>query len=103
MFGGKKKEPVCPLLGGKPCLGDGCMFWVKLRGNHPQTGAPVDEADCTYRWMPILMIEGTQQTRQAGAAIESFRNEMVRQNGQLWTPLARPGEPEEPPALINGR
>ena len=28
----------------------------------------------------MLLIEGSQQTRQAGAAIESFRNEMVRAN-----------------------
>jgi hypothetical protein len=33
-------------------------------------------------WLPILMIEGSQQTRQAGAAIESFRNEMVKSNEQ---------------------
>jgi hypothetical protein len=26
----------------------------------------------------MLLIEGSQQTRQAGAAIESFRNEVVK-------------------------
>ena len=30
----------------------------------------------------MLLIEGAQQVRQAGAAIESFRNEMVRFNQQ---------------------
>lgn len=99
MFGKKPDVPVCPLLGGKPCLGDGCMFWVKLRGNHPQTGADIDEADCTYRWLPILLIEGTQQARQAAAAIESFRNEMARQNGELFVSLARVQD-EEPPKVL---
>jgi hypothetical protein len=97
MFGGRNKEPGCPLMGGKPCMRDGCTFWIKLRGTHPQTGAPVDEHDCSFRWMPVLMIEGTQQTRQAGAAIESFRNEMARQNGQLFTDLAKVD-----PRLIGG-
>jgi len=30
--------------------------------------------------MPMLMIENSRQTNQAGAAIESFRNEMVKSN-----------------------
>jgi hypothetical protein len=31
-------------------------------------------------WMPMLMIENSQQQRQTGAAVESFRNEMVKTN-----------------------
>jgi hypothetical protein len=31
-------------------------------------------------WMPMLLIENAQQSRQTGAAVESFRNEMVKQN-----------------------
>jgi hypothetical protein len=31
-------------------------------------------------WMPMLMIENSQQQRHTGAAVESFRNEMVRAN-----------------------
>jgi hypothetical protein len=30
--------------------------------------------------LPILMIENSQQQRQTGAAVESFRNEMVKAN-----------------------
>jgi hypothetical protein len=33
-------------------------------------------------WLPILMIENAQQSRQTGAAVESFRNEMVESNTQ---------------------
>ena len=40
-------------------------------------------------WQPILMIENSQQTRQAGAAIESFRNEMVKQNVALSFDIAK--------------
>jgi hypothetical protein len=29
-------------------------------------------------WLPVLLIENSQQQRQTGAAVESFRNETVR-------------------------
>ena len=54
-----------------------CPWFTQIRGKHPQTGADVDEWACAISWMPMLMIEASQQTRQAGAAIESFRNEMT--------------------------
>ena len=31
-------------------------------------------------WQPILAVENSQQMRQTGAAIESFRNEVVKEN-----------------------
>lgn len=57
-----------------------CPLYIKLMGKDPQTGMPVEEWGCSIAWIPILLIETTQQTRQAGAAIESFRNEMVTGN-----------------------
>ena len=74
-----KIEPgnFCPLVGGD-CKKFECMFWTQLRGKHPQTGAPLDEWDCAVKWLPLLLIEGAKETRQTAAAIESFRNEMVR-------------------------
>ena len=49
-------------------------------GKNPNTGEDVNRFDCAVVWLPMLLIEGSQQTRQAGSAIESFRNEMVRLN-----------------------
>ena len=49
-------------------------------GKNPQTGQDVNEWNCAVTWLPMLLIEGSQQTRQAGSAIESFRNEMVKLN-----------------------
>jgi hypothetical protein len=49
-------------------------------GKNPNTGQEVNEWACAVRWLPMLLIEGSQQTRQTGAAIESFRNEMVKLN-----------------------
>lgn len=47
---------------------------------NPNTGAEVDEWGCSIAWLPVLMIENSQQQRQTGAAVESFRNEMVKAN-----------------------
>lgn len=79
-----KIEPgkFCPLVGGD-CKQLACHWFVQLRGTHPQTGEPVDEWDCAVKWLPLLLIEGAKETRQTAAAIESFRNEMVRQNAEL--------------------
>lgn len=76
-----KQGQVCPLHRkdvSKVC--HVCPMWIQIRGNHPQTGEKVDDWRCSLAWMPVLMIETAQQTRQAGAAIESFRNEMVEAN-----------------------
>lgn len=68
----------CPLLK-EDCIQFTCAFWTHLRGKHPQTSQDIDEYDCAVRWLPVMVIEVAQQTRQAGAAIESFRNQVVTQ------------------------
>ena len=70
----------CPLNGFKKCKQFDCAWFIQIKGKHPQTGADVDEYGCAMAMMPLLMIENSRQTNQAGAAIESFRNEMVKAN-----------------------
>lgn len=70
----------CPLDGFKPCRQLECAWFMKIRGNNPNTGEEVDEYGCSMAWMPMLMIENSQQQRSTGAAVESFRNEMVKSN-----------------------
>ena len=53
---------------------------MKVVGKNPNTGQEVDEWGCAMSWLPILMIENSQQQRSTGAAVESFRNEMVKAN-----------------------
>lgn len=76
-----KLEPgkFCPLIK-KDCVGLQCSWFIQLRGTHPQSGDPVDEWGCSMTWLPILMIENSKEQRQTGAAVESFRNEMVQAN-----------------------
>jgi hypothetical protein len=70
----------CPLDNFNPCRQLDCAWFMKIRGNNPNTGQEIDEYGCSVAWLPVLMIENSQQQRQTGAAVESFRNEMVRNN-----------------------
>jgi hypothetical protein len=83
-----EKKIICPLMQ-RPCIEDGaiidgelcaCKFWVHIVGKHPQTGADQDLWDCSHSWLPVLLIDNTQRQRETGAAVESFRNEMVQAN-----------------------
>lgn len=72
----------CPLNGFSPCMQLECAWFTKLAGTNPNTGKQVDEWGCAVAWLPVLLIENSQQQRHTGAAVESFRNEMVRANGE---------------------
>jgi hypothetical protein len=75
----------CPLNNFEPCKELECAWFTQIRGHNPNTGADVDEWGCAMSWLPILMIENSQQQRSTGAAVESFRNEMVKANSILLT------------------
>lgn len=57
-----------------------CPKFVKISGVNPNDGQPVDKFGCVDSFLPMLLIENSQQQRQTGAAVESFRNEMVTAN-----------------------
>ena len=82
------KVKLCPLLN-EPCIEDGaikdgklaaCNFWVTIAGKDPQTGKEVNDGDCAINWIPMLLIENSKVNRETGAAVESFRNQMVASN-----------------------
>ena len=82
-----KPERNCPLNKFKPCKGLDCSWFIQVRGTNPNTGEEVDEWGCAVAWLPILSIENSQMQRQTGAAIESFRNEVVKSNEQYMQDL----------------
>lgn len=77
-----KIEPKanCPLDSFNPCRQMDCAWFIKVVGKNPNTGQEIDDWGCSMAWLPILTIENSLQQRQTGAAVESFRNEMVRAN-----------------------
>jgi hypothetical protein len=74
-----KPGNYCPLIKDE-CVGLKCAWFTQIRGTSPNTGKEIDEWACAVSWLPILLIENSQQQRQTGAAVESFRNEMVKAN-----------------------
>ena len=91
----------CPLDGFKPCRQLECAWFIKVAGRNPNTGKDVEEWGCSMAWLPIMMIENSQQQRSTGAAVESFRNEMVKNNevGQRVL-LAAAGVPQQAKNMI---
>jgi hypothetical protein len=75
-----KQQANCPFDKFNPCRELGCALFTKIAGINPNTGKEVEDWGCGIAWLPILMIENSQQQRQTGAAVESFRNEMVKSN-----------------------
>jgi len=82
----------CPL--GHKCeeIKDGaihrCVWFITMQGQHPQTGEVVDERGCAMAWLPILLVENARTNRGTSAAIESFRNEMMKANENTMRLLA---------------
>lgn len=91
-------ELVCPL--GSVCeeARDGkiyrCAWYTRLVGKDPQSNKEYDEWGCALQWLPILLVENAQTNRGQTAAIESFRNEVIRQQNQMITTLKFVGKPE---------
>ena len=92
----------CPLIKGK-CVEHKCAFYMQIMGQNPNTGESVNEWGCAIQFLPMLIIENSQQQRQTGAATESFRNEMTKahQSNQqtlmaaakiIMSPQIQPGE-----------
>ena len=70
----------CPLDKFKPCKQFDCAWFMKINGKNPNDGKDVEEWGCAMAWLPVLLVENAQQSRSTGAAVESFRNEMVEAN-----------------------
>lgn len=78
---------ICPLVK-KPCLENGCAFWTHVAGTHPQTGARIDQFDCSIKWLPMLLVENARSVKGAQAAVESMRNEVVQRQEVLNNAVA---------------
>ena len=76
-----KPGNYCPLIK-KDCIQLKCAWYTHIRGLNPNTGSEVDEWACAVAWMPLMSIEIAQKENQTGAAVESFRNEVVKANSE---------------------
>ena len=74
-----KAGSFCPLIK-KDCIELKCAWFTQLRGSNPNTGEEIDDWGCAVGWLPVLLVENSQQQRSTGAAVESFRIEIVKAN-----------------------
>ena len=74
-----KNGTFCPLIK-KDCVGLTCAWYTRVQGYDVNSGNQVDSYECAISWLPMLLIENSGQQRSTGAAVESFRNEMVKSN-----------------------
>ena len=95
-----KPGNFCPLIKAD-CKGIQCSWFTQMRGTNPNTGQPVDEWGCAVVWLPVLLVENSQQQRSTGAAVESFRNEMVKANEASRHVLIAAAM-AQPPKMIGG-
>lgn len=82
-----KQGNFCPLVNGD-CKQLECRFFVKLAGTHPTTGVVLDEWDCSFSFLPVLMVQTANSVRGLHAATESHRNVIAKAMG--IQPLAEP-------------
>jgi hypothetical protein len=62
---------------GKPVLYR-CPWYVMVRGTDMNTGNEIDDWACAIAWMPTLMINTANESRKGVAAMESFRNAVIK-------------------------
>ena len=75
---------LCPLIG-EDCRKLECSWYTKIAGVNPQTGDSVEEWGCAVAWIPFLQMDNTKIVNQQGAAVESFRNEVLNIMGPVAT------------------
>jgi len=100
-----KIEPKsnCPLNNFAPCRQLECAWFMQVQGTNPNTGEDINEWGCSVAWMPILLIENSKQQLQTGAAVESFRNEMVKANQASHEILIATAVRGQNPLVIEGQ
>ena len=61
-----------------------CAWYTQLAGKHPQSNEEINEWKCSLAWMPILLVENAGTNRGQTAALESFRNQVIKQTNRLY-------------------
>lgn len=76
----EKVEENCPLDGFNECRQLECAWFVKMRGNDPETGQETEEYACGMSWMPLLLIENVAHSANMNASVERFKEDMIQAN-----------------------
>lgn len=81
MFGSKPEGKLCHHTGHKsPCVKDRCPKWISIQGTHPQTGAPVNQTDCSDVWVPLLLVDVSRKLNALEVSTHAMNNELSKSN-----------------------
>ena len=70
-----KSDSICPLMK-KPMhkVCDKCAWLTEIKGQHPQTGDPIDRWGCAIGWLPMLLLENSKLTMSGNESMQAVRN-----------------------------
>ena len=74
-----KSKADCPFWKG-PCKEHACRLYTQVIGANPNTGEQINKFGCAFEFIPMLLIENSQQQRQTGASVDGLRNAVDRSN-----------------------
>lgn len=57
-------------------------------GKDPQTGAVINHADCTLKWIPVLLMENSKEQAHTTASLDKHRDEMRKAQENMTAVLA---------------
>lgn len=92
-------ERSCPF--GHTC--EKCHLFTRVRGINPQSGQEIDQEGCALAFLPILLIENSQQQRQTAAAVESTRNSLSNAISRAAGAFVSLMDTQAPPRMKNVR
>lgn len=92
----------CPLYRA-PCIEHRCTWYTQLFGHDPQTQVPLAEYRCAIAWLPIMLAENAQMSRQTGAAVESFRNGLLHEAQRAIALASDASDASDAPELLPRR
>ena len=79
-----KRKHGCPISNFEECKQLDCAWFTKLAGKNPQGGKDIEEWGCAVTFIPLLMVANTNANRGTAAAVESFRNVMIKQHQEVY-------------------
>lgn len=68
-----KSQKLCPLLR-KPCIKEGCQFYLEVSGSDSQ-GKPANDSKCAFVWNLEVGIEAVQTSDRMIGTLNTFRSE----------------------------
>lgn len=65
-----------------------CPLWVKIVGKNPQSSEHIEEWNCSFALLPLLLIENSQRQMQTAASVDKVATEIQKTDQQSSAVIA---------------